>query len=597
MSRRVVSPLAVCPNYERDELFDDFAIETLRDRYMIPGETSPQHALARACAAFADDEAHARRLYGYVSQHWFMFATPLLSNGGTTRGLPISCFLNYVPDTREGILGHYVENGWLSSMGGGIGSYWGALRGKGEKTSSGNKTTGVIPFAKVVDSQMLAFNQGSTRRGSAAVYLDISHPEVEEWIIMRKETGGDANRKTPNLHNALNVSDAFMQAVSADAPWDLIDPKSKRVTKTLQARHIWQQIIDARKETGEPYLFFIDTANKALPQPLKDIGLKIYSSNLCTEITLPTGPDPRDGLMRTAVCCLSSTNLATYNQWKNHPRFIEDVMRMLDNALEAFIQDAGPEHAAAVRSATRERSVGLGAMGFHSYLQANSIPLESAQARSINRKMFQHLHDQTLAASLVLGAERGSPQDMEGTGHRFAHRMAIAPNATSSILCGNVSPGVEPRPNNAYLQKTLSGSSAMKNHELEQALEKYGMNTDATWSRILKAKGSVQDIVELPEVVRATFKTTFEIDQLVLVRLAADRQPFIDQAQSINLFFPKDATAKELHDAHFAAWAWGLKSLYYLRSETMKRANLMELETTRRVVVSSEPETCLACEG
>lgn len=594
-----VSPLCITPDHSKDDLFDAFALETLKDRYMVGNEFSPQHSFARACAAFADDEAHARRLYTYVSNHWFMFSTPLLSNGGTKRGLPISCFVNYVPDSREGILSHYVENGWLSSMGGGIGTYWGALRGKGESTSSGNKTTGVIPFAKVVDSQMLAFNQGSTRRGSAAVYLDVGHPEVEEWIIARKESGGDANRKMPNLHNALCIPDSFMQAVRQDADWALTDPKSKKTVKTVRARHIWEQVMDARRETGEPYLFFIDTANNAMPEELKAHGLRINSSNLCTEIMLPTGPDPRDGEMRTAVCCLSSVNLAKRDHWVHNHSFIPDLMRMLDNALQSFIDNAGPAHKAAVTSAVRERSVGLGAMGFHSYLQERLICIESPEARKISHEIFQDLDYKTKLANIHLGLERGSPMDMEGSGKRFAHCMAIAPNASSSIFCGNISPGVEPRANNVYLAKTLSGSFPVKNRELQAALASLQLDTNEMWVEILKAKGSVQSIESIPKHIRQAFKTTFEIDQLALVRLAADRQPFIDQAQSINLYFPKEVTAEELHLAHFAAWSWGLKSLYYLRTETVKRAKLMELETTRRTVAGpTEPEdTCLACQG
>ncbi|XAI95922.1 ribonucleoside-diphosphate reductase subunit alpha [Microcystis phage Mwe-JY26] len=595
-------PRSIAIDLSRDDLFDPFGLATVKERYLVGDETSPQHAIARASAAFADDEAHAQRIYEYASKHWFMFATPLLANGGTTRGLPISCFLNWVPDSREGILNHYTENGWLASMGGGIGSHWGELRSVGTKTSKGSKTSGVVPFARVVDAQMLAFHQGGTRRGSAAVYLPISHPEIEEWIVMRKVTGGDFNRKTPNLHHAVSIPDAFMQAVEADLPWDLIDPHSKEIRKTVSARHLWRLILETRMELGEPYIFFEDTANRALPKPLKDIGLRIYSSNLCTEIMLPTGPDPRNGKMRTAVCCLSSTNLLHFKEWSQEPLFIPDLMRMLDNVLTDYIQRAPASHAAAVYSASQERSVGLGAMGFHSFLQRNRIAIESDVARAWNVMMFEHIREQADAASLELGAERGEAPDMAGTGERFAHKLAIAPNASSSIICGNVSPSIEPVPANAYGQKTLSGLNIRWNPECLRLLEEKGMNTPEIAKSIVTRNGSVQHLEGLSDHEKAVFLTSDEIDQKALVRLAGDRAGFIDQGQSVNLFFPPDARAKELHDTHILAWKLGVKSLYYLRPSALKRAELSALRTERAaapIALATGPAEieCLSCEG
>ena len=602
-----VSPQSIVIDLSRDALFDEVSMDTIKDRYLVGDEKSPQHAFARASAAFASDESHAQRLYDYASRHWFGFATPLLSNGGTNRGLPISCFLSFVPDSRQGILDNYTENGWLASMGGGIGSYWGALRSKGTSTSKGSRTSGVVPFVKVVDSQMLAFNQGGTRRGVAAVYLDISHPEIEEWLVMRKPTGGDANRKALNLNNAVCVPDAFMHAVKDDLPWDLIDPHTKTVTKTLPARELWKKIIELRFETGEPYLFFVDTANRALPQPLKDIGLRIYGSNLCSEIMLPTGPDPRDGLMRTAVCCLSSVNLARYDEWRHDPLFIGDLMEMLDNCLQSYIDTAPESHAAAVRSAQRERSVGLGAMGFHTYLQTHGIAMESDLARAVNVMMFKHIRKHADEASQELAADRGAAPDMAPLAERFSHKMANAPNASSGIICGNVSPSTEPKPANAYLAKTLSGTHMIKNSPLIPVLEAYGKNTDEVWKSIVAHEGSVQHLEFLSERERSVFRTAPEIDQMYIVQLAADRQHYIDQGQSVNLFVPRDVTAQELHDMHFSAWKKGLKALYYLRNVALSRADLVGLSTERRSLELRQDDAsdmlpiealeCLACEG
>jgi ribonucleoside-diphosphate reductase alpha chain len=584
-----VTPNEVVIDLGRDNRLTRHAVETLQDRYLVSPETSPQEGFARAAAAFADDAAHANRLYDYVSKGWFMFATPVLSNGGTDRGLPISCFLNYVPDSRKGILDHYVENGWLASMGGGIGGYWGHLRSKGASTSRGSKTSGKVAFCGVVDRQMLAFNQGGTRRGSYAAYTDISHPEVEEWLGMRKPTGGDINRKTLNLNHAVNITDAFMEAVRDDGSWNLIDPHSGKVTATHKARDLFRKLVETRHQTGEPYLVFIDTANRALPQPLKDRGLHIHHSNLCTEIFLPTNED------RTAVCCLSSVNLATYEEWKDDPLFIEDLMRMLDNVLQQFIDTAPPEMWRAVNSAKAERSVGLGAMGWHTFLQDRLIPWESDLARGYNIMIFEDLKAKTDAASLKLGAERGEAPDMAGTGERFGHKMALAPNASSSIFL-HVSPATEPWASNAFVHKTLSGNHPVRNPSLEKLLEAKGMNTKEVWKEIIGNGGSVQHLDCLDDNEKACFATFIEINQLMVIRHASDRAALIDQGQSINIALPSEVDAEYALEIHYRAWEWGLKSLYYCRSETTKRAENMNSKVERNEIVI-EPSECLACEG
>lgn len=604
-----VDPSVIKIDYSKDSLIDEFGLITIKERYLVGEEKSPQEGFARAAAAFADDAEHAQRLYDYVSKHWFMYSTPVLSNGGTNRGLAISCYLNALEDSRAGIAAHYTENIWLSSMGGGIGSYWGNLRSTGTKTSTGNKTSGVIPFVKVVDSIMLAAHQGSTRRGSAAVYLDISHPEVEEWVVMRKPMGGDPNRKTLNLHNAINITDDFMRAVESGNLWKLIDPHSKEIVKTVDARTLWKAILNTRAETGEPYLFFIDTANRVLPKSLKDIGLKIHNSNLCVEVALPTGIDPRNGQMRTAVCCLSSVNLEKFDEWEKHPTFIEDLMKMLDNVLTSYIETAPDTHENAVYSARMERSVGLGALGLHSFFQKKMIPFESLAARAWNVHMFNHIQQKSDEASLKLGSERGEAPDMVGTGHRFAHRRAVAPNASSSILCGNISPSIEPIPANAFQQKTLSGLFVLRNKYLTKLLEEKGMNTSEVWKDIAIHKGSVQHLDFLSDYEKDVFKTAIELDQMTIVRLASDRAGYIDQAQSVNLFFPADASAKEVHEAHFGAWQGGVKSLYYYRSEATKRAELAGLKKERAAIkldlqpanddgmYQAREEDCLSCQG
>jgi ribonucleoside-diphosphate reductase alpha chain len=573
----------------KDNLLPRNAVDILKDRYMLPTEDSPQEAFARACRYFADDKAHADRLYKYVSNLWFMFASPLLSNGGTERGLPISCFLNYVPDSREGLAAHYTENIWLSSMGGGIGGYWGHIRSQGQSTSKGNKTTGVIPFMHVVDSQMVAFNQGATRRGSYASYMDISHPEIIEFIEMRKPAGGDINRKNLNLHHAVIVPDKFMWAVEKDEDWTLIDPNSKDKVKTIKARSIWIKILEARVSTGEPYIMFIDTVNKGLPKELKDKGLKVHHSNLCSEITLPTNEE------RTAVCCLSSVNLEYFDEWSKEELFIEDLMRMLDNTLTKFIRSAPLTMQKAITSAESERSVGLGAMGFHSYLQRNGMALNSPMAMGPNVKIFKYIKKKCDAANLKLGKERGEAPDLKGTGKRFAHMTAIAPNASSSIICGNTSPSIEPLRANAFSQKTLSGSFLIKNKYLEKLLDKKGKNTKDVWKIIITNRGSVESLDFLNAQEKNIFKTAIEVDQAWLVDLASERQKYICQSQSLNLFFPPDVNVRRLNNVHKRAWYKKLKTLYYCRSEAIKRAENISIKIERKV--REDHDDCVMCQA
>ena len=575
----------------KDDMLPKNAVDILRDRYMLPEEISPQESFARACMAFAVNKAHAERLYKYVSNLWFMFASPLLSNGGTDRGLPISCFLNYVPDSRTGLAEHYTENIWLSSMGGGIGGYWGHIRSQGQSTSKGNKTTGVIPFMHVVDSQMVAFNQGSTRRGSYASYMDISHPEIIEFMEMRKPSGGDINRKNLNLHHGVVVSDKFMKAVEGDLDWDLIDPNSKEVVKSVKARTLWIKLLETRVATGEPYIMFGDTVQRGLPKELKAKGLKVHQSNLCSEITLPTAED------RTAVCCLSSLNLEYFDEWSKDEMFIEDIVRMLDNTLDSFIKSAPSTMWRAVKSAQSERSIGLGTMGFHSYLQKSGIALQSPMSMGPNMKIFKHIKSKCDKANMLLGKEKGEAPDMKGTGKRFSHMTAIAPNASSSVICGNTSPSIEPLRANAFSQKTLSGSFLLKNKYLEQLLEKKGMNTKDVWSSIITSGGSVQHLDFLNAQEKNIYKTAIEIDQAWLVDLAAERQKYICQAQSLNLFFPPDADVRRLNSVHKRAWTKGLKTLYYLRSEAIKRAENVSMKVERQVRQDSAEDECVMCQA
>ena len=583
-------------DYSRDKLFDEFSIRTLEDRYMVADETSPQQAFARAAKVFSDDDDHAQRLYDYVSNHWFMFATPLLSNGGTERGLPISCFLNYVDDSREGITEHYTENAYLSSFGGGIGGTWSDIRSAGTKTSKGSESTGVIPFMKVVDAEMLAFSQGITRRGSYASYLHMSHPEIEEFLDIRKPTGGDTNRKCLNLHHGIVIPDKFMEIIHMatktegfDDSWELIDPHSGEVKKVVSARTLWVKLLQNRMETGEPYLMFEDAVQADLPDFQKRKGLRVNHSNLCSEITLATNEE------RTAVCCLSSVNLEYYDEWKKVPAFIPDLVRMLDNVLTYFIERAPDSLERAKYSAFRERSIGLGAMGFHAYLQKNKVPFEGMFASGLNEEMFSHIKSHAQKETLKLAVERGACPDDDTCTVRNAHLLAIAPNASSSILCGNTSPSIEPFRANAYTQKTKSGSHLHKNKFLEDVLEKLGRNDDNTWKSIVSNKGSVQHLDFLSDELKEIFKTAVEINQSWVVEHAAVRQQYVCQSQSVNLFFPPDVNKGDLHNIHMLAWAKNMKTLYYLRSEAISRADNVSNQIKREIIF--EQEDCLSCEG
>ena len=580
---------------ERDNLLTDFGKTTLKDRYLLPEETSPQDGFMRAAKAYSDNDEMAQRIYDYASKQWFMFSTPILSNGGTKRGMPISCFLNYVGDSREGITGHYTENAWLTSIGGGIGGYWGDIRSDSILTSGGSQSSGSIPFLHVVDSEIMAFSQGKTRRGSYAAYMGVSHPEILEFLDIRKPSGGDIHRKCLNLHHGINISNEFMELIERciaeptyDDTWNLIDPHTKKTVRTVSARDLWLKILENRVATGEPYVCFIDHINDALPETQKALGLKVHHSNLCTEITLPTAED------RTAVCCLSSVNLETYDEWKNDKLFIGDLVRFLDNVLTSFIETA-PEHVFRAKfSATQERSIGLGAMGFHAYLQKCGIPFESALAKAKNLNIFKYIKAEAVAESKRLAVKRGEAPDMEGTGMRNAHLLAIAPNASSSIICGTTSPSIEPYRANAYVQKTMSGSFLVKNKHLEKILETKGINNDKTWTSILANRGSVLHLKDLSDYEKDVFKTSIEINQQWIIEHAADRQQFICQGQSLNVFVPADVHIKELHNIHMLAWKRKLKTLYYCRSEAIKRAELVSLKVERTIIPEAD---CLACEG
>jgi ribonucleoside-diphosphate reductase alpha chain len=599
----------------RDALLTDFGKATLDDRYLLPGE-SYQDLFARVASAYGDDAAHAQRIYDYVSRLWFMPATPVLSNGGTTRGLPISCFLNEASDSLEGIVGLWNENVWLAAKGGGIGSYWGNLRGIGEKVGRNGKTSGIIPFIRVMDSLTLAISQGSLRRGSAAVYLPVNHPEIEEFIDMRRPTGGDPNRKALNLHHGILISDAFMRAVEADEEWPLVSPKDGALMRKVSARNLWIRILTARMEQGEPYVIYSDHVNNARPEHHKLAGLEVKTSNLCSEITLATGTD-QHGQERTAVCCLSSLNLETWAEWKDHPLFITDVMRFLDNVLQSFIDTAPESMARAKYAAMRERSVGLGVMGFHSFLQKMGVPFESAIAKVWNMKMFRHIRIQADAASRLLAEERGACPDAAEYGfmERFSNKIAIAPTASISIIAGGASPGIEPVAANVYNHKTLSGSFIVRSPYLQKTLAKHGRDDEETWTSITVSKGSVQHLDFLTDQERAVFKTAFELDQRWVVEHAADRTPFICQSQSVNLFLPANIHKRDLHQIHMMAWKRGMKSLYYCRSLSIQRADTISAKVVGQgdimaahvpdvgpLPIAAKPaennnyEECLACQ-
>ena len=603
---KAVNPrrFAIVTDAGRDALLTDFGKDTLTDRYLLPGE-SYQDLFARVADCYADDEAHAQRLYDYISKLWFMPATPVLSNGGTNRGLPISCYLNSVDDSLEGIVGTWNENVWLASRGGGIGTYWGNVRGIGEPVGLNGKTSGIIPFVRVMDSLTLAISQGSLRRGSAACYLDISHPEIEEFLEIRKPSG-DFNRKALNQHHGVLVSDAFMEAVRDGAEWELKSPKDGSVRSKVDARSLFQKLVETRLATGEPYIVFSDTVNRMMPKHHRELGLKVSTSNLCSEITLPPGRDHL-GNDRTAVCCLSSLNLEKWDEWNGDKAFIEDVMRFLDNVLQDYIDRAPDEMARAKYSASRERSVGMGVMGFHSFLQSKNIGFESPMAKVWNLKMFKHIAAKANEASMVLAEERGACPDAaeQGVMERFSCKMAIAPTASISIICGGTSACIEPIPANIYTHKTLSGSFVVKNPYLEKVLQAKSKDSTAVWNSILEKGGSVQHLEFLSAEEKATFKTSFEIDQRWLLEFAADRAPYIDQAQSLNLFIPADVDKWDLMMLHFQAWEKGIKSLYYLRSKSVQRAgfaggveadNTAELPKYELGGEKTDYEECLACQ-
>ncbi len=602
---KTVAPQAydVEVDHSRDALLTEFGKETLRDRYLLPGE-SFQDLFVRVASAYADDQPHAQRIYDYISKLWFMPATPVLSNGGTGRGLPISCFLNSVPDSLNGIVDTWNENVWLASRGGGIGTYWGSVRGIGEPVGLNGKTSGIIPFVRVMDSLTLAISQGSLRRGSAACYLDISHPEIEEFLEIRKPSG-DFNRKALNLHHGVLIPDAFMEAVRNGEEWSLKSPKDGSERAKVDARALFQKLVETRLATGEPYIVFSDHVNSNMPKHHRDLGLKVSTSNLCSEITLPTGKDHL-GNERTAVCCLSSLNMETWDQWKDDKNLIEDVMRFLDNVLQDYIDRAEPGMEKAAYSASRERSVGLGVMGFHSFLQARGIPFEGAMAKSWNLRMFKHIKAQVDQASMALAVERGPCPDAADMGvmERFSCKMAIAPTASISIICGGTSACIEPIPANIYTHKTLSGSFSVKNPYLEKLLSEKSKNSDAVWNSILEQGGSVQHLDFLTPEEKDVYKTSFEIDQRWLLELAGDRTPYIDQAQSLNLFIPADVEKWDLLMLHFRAWELGIKSLYYLRSKSVQRAGFaggVEADNTIdkpqfNLGESTDYDECLACQ-
>ena len=579
----------------RDKDLSEQAYKLLKDYYCKDEEQSPQEAYARAAVAYCDGDLElAQRIYDAVSKGWFMFASPVLSNaprpGQKAKALPISCFLTYVPDSLEGLIDHTAELRWLSVKGGGVGGHWSSVR------AISDKAPGPMPFLHTVDADMTAYRQGKTRKGSYAAYMDISHPDIIEFLNMRVPTG-DVNRKNLNLHHAINITDDFMRAVERGEMWDLKDPNDSTVRETMPARTLWQQILEVRYRTGEPYLNFIDTANRALPHTMKAKGLKIHGSNLCNEIHLPTSED------RTAVCCLSSLNLEKYDEWKE-TSLVRDLIRFLDNVLQFFIDNAGDEISRARYSATQERSLGLGAMGWHSLLHQKRIPFSSHEARELNWDVFRTIKEQASQESIQLGLERGEAPDMQGTGRRNAHLLAIAPNANSSIIV-STSPSIEPMKANAYTHRTRAGSHLVKNIYLEQELKKAKKNTQDVWSDIITNGGSVQHLDFLSDKVKDVFKTAIELDQNALVEQAADRQEFLCQGQSLNLFFPAGADKKDLHRAHFAAWKLGTKGLYYLRTETSQRAENVSEKVARDALKDFETQTmdaesqdeCVACQG
>jgi ribonucleoside-diphosphate reductase alpha chain len=588
-------------DYTRDSLFDDLGITRLKESYMREDESSPQERFAYVSSTFGSNPEHAQRLYEYSSKHWLSYSTPILSFGRSKRGMPISCFLNYIEDTAEGLVDNLSETNWLSMLGGGVGIGFGIR-------SADDKSTGVMPHLKIYDASSLAYRQGRTRRGSYAAYLDISHPDITPFLEIRKATG-DQNVRCLNLHHGVNITDDFMQIIErcmvdtdADDSWELKDPHSGEIREVVSAKELWQKILDLRMQTGEPYLHFIDESNRKLPQWLKDKGLKVHQSNLCSEIILPTNEE------RTAVCCLSSLNLEYYDEWKSDPNFLRDTAEMLDNVLQYFIDNAPPTIQRAINSAMRERSIGIGALGWHAYLQKINLPWESAMAVGANKRIFASIRQGLDDANKQLGLERGEAPDAVGTGLRFSHLMAIAPNASSSILMGNTSPSIEPFRANAYRQDTLSGSSLNKNKHLDKVIQKEAENhpegwADEVWRTIIGNDGSVQHLTWMDDWTKDVFKTSMEIDQRWVIQHAADRQEYIDQAQSVNLFFSPEVNIMYLHAVHFLAWKLKLKTLYYCRSDKIRKADKVHQKVEREIIKELnfqemiDGNTCLACEG
>jgi ribonucleoside-diphosphate reductase alpha chain len=591
-------------DYTRDSLFDELGLKRLKESYMKDGEISPQERFAYVSKAFGSNEDHSQRLYEYSSKHWLSYSTPILSFGRSTRGLPISCFLPYLHDSAEGLVDCLAEVNWLSMLGGGVGIGIGIR-------SADDKSVGVMPHLRTYDASSLAYRQGRTRRGSYAAYLDISHPDILIFLEMRKPTG-DQNMRCLNLHHGINITDDFMHIIEKcmldpefDDTWELKDPHNKEVRDTIPARELWQRILEMRMQTGEPYLHFIDTSNRMMPEFQKKLGLSIKQSNLCSEIILPTDKD------RTAVCCLSSVNLEYYDEWKNDALFLSDIAEMLDNVLQYFIDNAPSAVERARYSASRERSIGIGALGFHAYLQRNNIPWESAQAVGRNKQIFKHIKESLNVANVRLGTERGEAPDAAGTGLRFSHLMAIAPNASSSIIMGNTSPSIEPYRANAYRQDTLSGAFLNKNKWLDEVIQKHLSDDNhlisqdeynSIWSSIIANDGSCQHLDWMSDWDKDVFKTGMEIDQRWVVQHAADRQEYIDQAQSLNVFFRPDVNVKYLHAVHFLAWKKNLKTMYYCRSEKLAKADKVSKRIERHVIEEidlksiADGDECLACQ-
>lgn len=604
---------------ERDSNFNEQGLG-LVEKYYSRGRGGVQEAIARAANNFSyGDVGLATRIYEAASKHWFFFSSPIFSNAvdgywktygrherkefwfpeskeerlaswiwEAPKAMPIACFGAYLPDSIEGQINAESELALLSVMGGGT-----ALHSRIRAVSK--KAPGPIPYIKSIDGTMGYYRQGETRRGSAAIYMDCDHPDIVEFIDMRRPSGGDPARKIDNrqgVHCAVNVTQKFIDAINKNEIWRLRCPHTQEVKGSLPARELWEKMLDAREFTGEPYLHFIDVTNRALPESQKKLGLRNYGSNLCSEITLATNEE------RTFVCCLSSLNLEKYDEWKD-TSLVTDLVRFLDNVVQWFIDYAPGGLARAVFSASRERALGIGAMGFHNYLMSKGIPFESGgfnSAAQHNHLIFSRIHEQGIAASKKLSDERGPAPDMENSGRRNSHVFAIAPNSNSSVLC-NTSPSIEPIASNAYTQKSRAGVFLVKNKWLEHVLEKEGQNTDSVWNSIIQHNGSVQHLTFLSDEQRDVFKTAWEIDQHWLVEHAGNRQKYICQAQSLNVFFPPGSDRPYINSVHLKAAREGkVKSMYYFRTGSEQKADL--IKQIKRVTLNEQSATgCLSCEG